>query len=322
MKITPSMMNKELRLTGTLIRSFINFKNRSSFEKAQLLVNKTLIGRKSKQIHCEERYITKKDGEKLRICIYKALDSKKDSVGVLWLHGGGYAIGAPEQDIGYAKDLIRTANCVIVAPDYRLSLDAPYPAALEDSYEALLWLKENANVLGISEKQIFVGGISSGGGLTAAISLYARDKGEVSIAFQLPLYPMLDDRMITESSKDNDAPIWNTKTNTIAWKMYLDQLYGTENVPVYAAPARATDFSSLPPTYTFVSDIDPFYDETKEYILNLRKAGVKADLTVYKGCFHAFDIICSYTKIARHARKKLFKKFLYATKHYYAKQPE
>lgn len=322
MKITPSMMNKELRLTGTLIRSFINFKSRSSFKKAQILVNKILIGRKSKLIHCEERYITKKDGEKLRICIYKALDSKKDAVGVLWLHGGGYAIGAPEQDIGYAKDFIRTANCVIVAPDYRLSLDVPYPAALEDSYEALLWLKESANTLGINEKQIFVGGISSGGGLTAAISLYARDKGEVSIAFQLPLYPMLDDRMITESSKDNDAPIWNTKTNTIAWKMYLDRLYGTENVPVYAAPARASDFSSLPPTYTFVGDIDLFYDETKEYILKLKKSGVKADLTVYKGCFHAFDIICSNTKIARHARKKLFKKFLSATRHYYAKQPE
>lgn len=74
------------------------------------------------------------------------------------------------------------------------SLYAPFPAALEDCYLALLWLKENGEKYGMRRDKIFVGGNSAGGGMTAALTLYARDKGEVNIAFQMPLYPMLDDR--------------------------------------------------------------------------------------------------------------------------------
>lgn len=89
--------------------------------------------------------------------------------------------------------------------------------------------------------KIFVGGNSAGGGMTAALTLYARDKGEVNIAFQMPLYPMLDDRP-TKTSKNNDAPVWNTKSNIAAWKLYLGDDYGTDRVSKYAAPARETDF--------------------------------------------------------------------------------
>lgn len=94
--------------------------------------------------------------------------------------------------------------------------------------------------------KIFVGGNSAGGGMTAALTLYARDRGEVNIAFQMPLYPMLDDRP-TETSKNNDAPVWNTKSNIAAWELYLGGDYGTDRVSKYAAPARETDFSGLPP---------------------------------------------------------------------------
>ena len=94
---------------------------------------------------------------------------------------------------------------MIVAPDYRLSVEKPYPAALEDCYAALLWLKDHASSLGDRENQLMVGGYSAGGGLAAALAIYARDNGEVSIAFQIPIYPMLDDRKITGSSRDNDA---------------------------------------------------------------------------------------------------------------------
>lgn len=167
-------------------------------------INKRMEKQKGKAIeglYSSQEWITRKDGSKLRICIYKPLNSKNDVPGVLWLHGGGYAQGIPETFADTYKRLIEASDCVIIAPDYRLSIEAPYPAALEDSYAALLWMKSHASELGIRDNQLIVGGESAGGGLTAALTLYARDKQEVNIAFQMPLYPMIDDRMRTESAK-------------------------------------------------------------------------------------------------------------------------
>src|SRR5690606_17891497 len=134
-----------------------------------------------------------------------------------------------------------------------------------DCYEILLWMKNNAGSLGIREDQLMVGGESAGGGLSASLAMYARDKGLVKLAFQMPLYPMIDDRMETESAKENNAYVWNSNMNRWAWKLYLGELFGRDNVPVYAAAARAEDYSHLPPAVTFVGDIEPFRDETIEF---------------------------------------------------------
>jgi len=247
-------------------------------------------------------------------------EKQEDVPGVLWLHGGGYAIGTPEQAAGKAKCLINASPCIVVAPDYRLSPEAPYPAALEDGYQALLWMKNNAGALGIRENQLMVGGDSAGGGLTAALTLYARDKDEVAIAFQMPLYPMLDDRMETESARNNNAPVWNTKSNFNAWKLYLGDLFGSSDVPVYAAPARAVDYSNLPPTVTFVGELEPFRDETMHYVQHLREAGVPVEFDLYQGCYHAFDQVCPRAKVSKEAINFLLNSFKYAVENYYAKQ--
>ena len=164
-----------------------------------------------------------------------------------------------------------------------------------------------------------VGGESAGGGLTTALSLYARDKGEVNIAFQMPLYPMIDDRMITESARNNNAPVWNSNLNERAWKLYLGELYG-KDVPMYAAAARATDYKNLPPTVTFVGDLEPFRDETIEYVENLKKAGVPVKFEVYKGCYHGFDIACPDADISKKAIKFFIESFKYAVNNYFAAQ--
>ena len=195
-------------------------------------------------------------------------------------------------------------------------MEAPYPAALEDCYSALLWLKDNADILGVNDSRLMVGGESAGGGLTAALCMYARDRGEVNIACQMPLYPMLDDRD-TDSSRNNHAPVWNTKRNHEAWKLYLK---GVNDITPYAAPARQTDYSNLPPAYTFVGDIEPFYCETLTYIHNLKKAGVDASVDVYPGWFHAYDMFLPFTKKAKEAIAKFEKMYLYAAEHYSAAQ--
>ena len=235
------------------------------------------------------------------------------------MHGGGYAIGVPELSAGIISRLITESGCVVVVPDYRLSLDAPYPAALEDCHDALLWMKKQASALGIREDQLMVGGESAGGGLAAALALYERDHNGVKIAFQMPLYPMLDDRMTNESAMDNNAPVWDSETNRIAWDLYLGDL-ARGDVPIYAAPARAVDFSNLPPAVSFVGNLEVFRDETLEYVRNLREAGIPVDFEQYAGCYHAFDRMNPYADVSRNALSFLMKSYKYAVAHYFAEQ--
>lgn len=317
--IKSSEIHPEIRTVGNIIRTVMPNFTVGFFKIANLFLDNIGLPNLTKGINCEEKYITREDGSELRICVYSPKEKKENVPGLLWIHGGGYGLGCPEQDFSFVQSFVDASGCVIVAPDYTNSPTAPYPAALNDCYAALLWLKENGEDYGMRDDQIFVGGNSAGGGLCAAVSLKARDTGDVNIAFQMPLYPMIDDRMITESSQNNDAPIWNTKSNEIAWELYLGEDYKTDNVSKYAAPARETDYSNLPPTLTYVGTVDPFLDETTEYVENLRAAGVEVQFTTFEGCFHGFDLL-SYSTPAKEARQFLVDGFMYAVENYTAEQ--
>ena len=293
MKIKIKMIDKQLRIPALF---FDLIMKPASVNKFKSLHQKIvwLYRRRSKNIKYKELFINRQeDGSLLRICVYSSISSTKNAPGVLWLHGGGYAMGVPELSTSVISKLIKKRNCVVVAPDYRLSLDYPYPAALNDCHEALLWMKNSASELDINENQIIVGGESAGGGLTIALALYERDHLGVKIAFMMPLYPMLDDRMINASAKDNNAPIWDTKMNKLAWELYLSDLTSTD-IPAYAAPSRATDLTNLPPAITFVGDLEPFKDETIAFVDRLRSAGVSVMFEIYEGCYHGFDRINPY----------------------------
>ena len=267
-------------------------------------------------------YIPSGDSQ-MKLLILKPTTNKQPREkipGILWIHGGGYAVGmASMVFMSRAKRLVTEYGAVVISPEYRLAGKAPYPAALEDCYAALLYLKERASELGCADDQIMVGGESAGGGLTAALCLLARDRGEVNIAFQMPLYPMLDHRD-TDSSRDNHGISWNTKRNHAAWKLYLRNIDG--EIPPYASPARQMDYSNLPPAYTFVGNKEPFYCETLEYIENLQKAGVSAHVDVYPTGFHAFDMLLPFRKISRQAIAAFEKQYLYAAEHYRATQSD
>ena len=136
----------------------------------------------------------------------------------------------------------------------------------------------------------------------------------------MPLYPMIDDRMNTYSAIDNNAPVWDSINNELGWKLYLDDLFESDNVPKYAAPAREVNYSNLPPTFSFVGEIEPFHDETVTYMKNLREAGVKTHFSVYSGCYHGFDTICPKSDKGKSAIKEMLRVFQYATENYFAKQ--
>lgn len=154
--------------------------------------------------------------------------------------------------------------------------------------------------------------------MTGASEDAPKDKGEVNIAFQMPLYPMIDN-FDTESSKDNHAKVWNSRRNHQAWAVYLRK-DAKKAVSPYAAPARRTDYTGLPPAYTFVCTAEPFYCETLTFIDNMRRAGVEAEVDVYDGLYHAFDMREPDSHAGKKAIARFNERFAYAKEHYLAEQ--
>jgi len=262
-----------------------------------------------------ETFKLKTSHGKIPVMILKPETPVENPACVMWIHGGGYCLGNLSMIyISLAIDLVKKFGVTVVAPGYHLSWFHPYPAALEECYETLLYIKNNAGTLGINKNQIFVGGESAGGGLCAAVTMLARDKGEINIAYHMPIYPMIDN-FDTESSKNNHGKNWNTKRNHIGWKLYLRKNAKKEVSP-YAAPSRQKDFSNLPPAYTFVGTREPFYCETLTYVENLKKAGIEASVDIYDTNVHGFDMENRNTDLAKKAVSNFLEKFDYALKNY------
>ncbi len=227
---------------------------------------------------------------RIPVLILQPKEKTDNMPALLWIHGGGYFLGMKEMvHIGRAADLVKKCGITVVSPGYRLAWQKPYPAALQDCYRTLVFIKKHARDLQIDPDRIMVGGESAGGGLAAALCMLARDRGSVKIAWQFPLYPMLSN-LDTESSRDNHGMVWNTRRNHLGWKMYLRR-NAKKKVPPYASPAGQKDHHGLPPCYTFVGDSEPFYAETMDYVRKLREAGVQAELDVYHTDMHAFDML-------------------------------
>ncbi|MEE6179759.1 alpha/beta hydrolase [Mycobacterium sp. 050134] len=201
---------------------------------------------------------------------------------LLWIHGGGTLMGTATQDDKFLRKLSRRTDVAIAAVEHRLAPEHPYPTPLEDCYAALSWLTRQPWV---DPARIGVGGASAGGCFAAALAQRAVDRGEIDLAYQLLVYPMLDDR----TGADGDGRkrlMWTGQDNQLAWRWYLN---GAD--PREAAPARRTDLSGLPPTWIGIGTLDLFYEESLEYARRLRAAGVAVHEEIVPGAFHAFDQI-------------------------------
>ncbi|ALB45654.1 alpha/beta hydrolase [Clostridium beijerinckii] len=245
---------------------------------------------------------------KLNVKIYENKERSNEKAPVLlWIHGGGYVLGTPDIDDGLCEKFVLGAECVVISIDYRRAPQFPYPAALKDCYATLDWIVENAEELNIDKSRLAVAGTSAGGGLTAALTLLARDKNYPDIMFQMPIAPMLDDRNITKSSyeinKEKFPNLWNREQNEIAWKMYLGET-SSDEVSQYAAPSRAEDLTGLPPAYVAIGELDLFRDETMDYVNRLIQADIKVEFHLYPGCFHGFEKVFYNTEISKKARNE------------------
>jgi acetyl esterase/lipase len=208
---------------------------------------------------------------------------------LLWIHGGGYVIGAAWQDDALCRLIADELGVLVAAVDYRLAPEHPFPVPLDDCHDALVWL---ANQGDVDASRVAIGGASAGGGLAAGLALLARERCDVSPVFQLLTYPMLDDR--TALRKDIDERhfrLWNSNANRFGWACYLDTAPGSPEVSGLAAPGRHEDLSGLPPAWVGIATLDLLRDEGLAYADRLREAGVACEVHVVDGAFHGFDSV-------------------------------
>jgi acetyl esterase/lipase len=221
--------------------------------------------------------------------------------GILHTHGGGFVLGSPRFDLRTLQETAAALDCAIVSVDYRLAPGTPYTGSIADNYAGLTWLHGHDEELGVDRKRIAVMGESAGGGHAALLAIAARDRGEIPLAFQLLVYPMLDDR--TGSTRQVASHIgtlgWTAEANRFGWRSFLGQEPGGPSVPAAAVPARAADLRGLPPAFIGVGGIDLFVDEDIEYARRLNDAGVATELLVVPGAFHGFDGMAADTTPAK-----------------------
>ncbi len=222
--------------------------------------------------------------------VHRPFESTEPAPALLWIHGGGTVMGGAAQEDGFCRKLANFTDVSVVAVDHRLAPEHPYPTPLEDCYAALEWLTRQPWV---DPARVAIGGASAGGGFTAALTLLARDRGEIPVAFQMMVYPMLDDRTGADPGQRPHV-MWSGRDNQIAWKWYLG-----DADPDTAVPARRTDLTGLPPAWIGVGTLDLFYDECVTYARRLEEARVPTHLHVADGAFHAFDMIVPNASVSQ-----------------------
>jgi len=213
--------------------------------------------------------------------LYRPTAAAAPTAAMLWIHGGGYLLGSPEQDDALCRRYVQRLGIVVAAARYRLAPEHPYPIPLQDCYQVLTWL---AGLPGVDADRIAIGGASAGGGLAAALGFLARDRGEVSPVLQVLSYPMLDDRTVGPELDKPGFRLWNTRSNRFGWTSYLG---GAD--PAVAVPARRTDLAGLAPAWLGVGTLDLFCAEDLAYAARLNAAGVECEVHEVPGAFHGFD---------------------------------
>ena len=222
---------------------------------------------------------------------------------LLDIHGGGFVVGSIDMEHAVAVQVARELGAVVVAVEYRLAPEYPFPAGVEDCYAALQWMHDDARALGIDAGRIAVGGQSAGGGLTAATVLLARDRGGPPVCFQFLGIPELDHRLETTSMRTFvDTPMWHRPNAEKSWRYYLGPDAG--EVSPYASPAIATDLTGLPPAYVTTMEFDPLRDEGIIYALRMMEAGVSVELHSFPGTFHGSAAVAT-AAVSRRAHHEL-----------------
>lgn len=243
-------------------------------------------------------------GSPLTICSYHPIGIGTKVPAILYVHGGGFVMGSVAAEDGSSAALAENVGCVVISVGYGLAPENSGDGPVNDVYQALLWISDHAERLGIDPECLAVFGSSAGGGLACGLSLLSRDRGGPPLAYQMLIYPMLDDRQTTLSSQaDLGLNIWERADNVEAWRHLLGADVGTARVSPYAAPARARNVSGLPPTYIEIGELDIFLDEARQMARRLDEANVALEWHAFQGAYHGFDQLAPSSDISKRANQ-------------------
>ncbi len=309
MKRDISIIHPDLRrVAGILIGTTVSKRNLWFMRRSLKLISFLFLSSRKTlpDMHIENERISSGDGQaSIRLRIYRPKAQNNSSTPALvWIHGGGYVQGIPEMADLSCVEYVRKTGIAVLSVDYRYAPEYPFPAGLEDTYTVLKWIVSNARYVNVDPSRIGVGGESAGGGLAAALAQLAADRNEIALAFQLLIYPMLDDRTCLRTDVGNTQHLlWDLASNRFGWASYLKTSPGSQNVPAYAVPARRHDLSGLPPAWIGVGTADLFLDEDAAYAKKLKDCGVECLLHIVPGAFHGFDALAPKASITRDFRQ-------------------
>ena len=242
-------------------------------------------------------------GPDVVVSIFRRADQKPGGPAFFFTHVGGMIFGDRFTGISTITPWVELLDAVLVTVEYRLAPEHPAPAALEDSYAALLWTAAHADELGFDPARLVTVGASAGGGLAAGLTLMARDNDGPALAAQIPRWSMLDAHNDSVSSHQIDGiGVWDRNSNDMGWTALLGDRRGTDRVTQYESPSRAVDLTGLPPTYLEVGSAEVFRDETVAYATAIWAAGGVAELHVWPGGFHLFELVAPQAALSTAAR--------------------
>jgi acetyl esterase/lipase len=238
----------------------------------------------------------------LLICTPTAAPGPRPAI--YFVHGGGMFSGDHRFGLDWLLDTAEVFGATLMSVCYRLAPEHPHPAPIDDVYGGLLWTAAHAAELGLDPERIVIAGTSAGGALAAALALTVRDQGGPRLRGQLLMSPMLDDRNDSVSLRQmNGRDVWDVTVNGFGWAALLGTARGGPDVPPYAAPARAADLSGLPSAYIDAGSAESLRDEVVAYADRIWQAGGEAELHVWSGGFHCFDLDVPDATISRAARQ-------------------
>jgi acetyl esterase/lipase len=260
-----------------------------SFNKRTLPVIRLLFSLRTRSgpgVSVAERYV---GDPAVRVLVTTPVERDAAAPALLWIHGGGMIVGTPQFEAMGSGRAARELGAVVVSPDYRLAPEHRFPAGLDDCMVTLRWMRSHAEELGIDPDRIAVVGASAGGGLCAAVAQRSYDE-RIPLRAQGLVYPMLDDRtVLLEDNAGRGRFGWTPASNRFGWTAYLGREPRMSDAPEYAAPARRTDLTGLPPAWVGVGELDLFYDENVDYAEKLKACGVPCELVTVPGMYHGAD---------------------------------
>lgn len=205
-----------------------------------------------------------------------------DEGGLVYFHGGGWILNSVETHDNLCRKIANESSRIVVSVESRRAPEHQFPAAIEDAVNAVQWVYDNCNAIGISSKKIAVAGDSSGGTQAAIVCQYFRDRNGVKIEKQVLIYPPTDYYWPgTPSSRANEMgfAIW-------AWNNFIPPLTNLDNP--YLFPLRGERFDNLPPAFVLVAEQDGLKDEGKMYATKMKQAGCDVELKEYPDVAHGF----------------------------------